>query len=70
MLWVVRYFIRKERGFIRDPKTGRAPNRLEGMRYTELADDLVSELGRVGQKARKVRQNETLLMLYFDLRQY
>ena len=49
----ISYFIRKEKGLVKDPKTGRAPNRKPGMRYTDLGDDLVTELGRVGQKAMK-----------------
>jgi len=48
------YNIRKERGVVRDPETGLpGPNREEGMRYTDLGDDLVVKLGRVGQKAGK-----------------
>lgn len=48
------YLISKEKGLVRDPKTGRpGPNRKEGMRYTDLPDDLVLKLGRVGQKAMK-----------------
>lgn len=40
---------------IRDPKTGNVgPNRSSEMRYTELPDELVIKLGRVGQKALKV----------------
>eukprot|EP00578_Thalassiosira_sp_NH16_P010626 CAMPEP_0181114232 /NCGR_PEP_ID=MMETSP1071-20121207/20767_1 /TAXON_ID=35127 /ORGANISM="Thalassiosira sp., Strain NH16" /LENGTH=761 /DNA_ID=CAMNT_0023198315 /DNA_START=63 /DNA_END=2344 /DNA_ORIENTATION=+ len=47
------YNIRREKGIIRDPKTGEVgPNRKE-IRYTELADDMVEKMGRVGQKARK-----------------
>jgi len=38
---------------VKDPKTGIAPNRKPGMRYTDLGDDLVTQLGRVGQKAGK-----------------
>jgi len=50
----VGYFIRKERGVVRDPKTGVVgPNRTSTMRYTELADDMVTQLGRIGQKAGK-----------------
>lgn len=42
---------------VRDPKTGKVgPNRKAGMRYTELADEMVVNLGRVGQKAQKVMQ--------------
>lgn len=46
-------YIRKERGWVVDPSTGQAPNRPRTMRYTELGDDLVTKLGRVGQKALK-----------------
>ncbi|KAL7553965.1 hypothetical protein ACHAWF_018079 [Thalassiosira exigua] len=47
------YNIRREKGLLRDPKTGEVcPNRKE-MRYTELADEMVEKLGRVGQKAKK-----------------
>ena len=51
------YNIRRERGWVRDDskKNGAAgavpPNRPP--RYTELADDMVTELGRLGQKAGK-----------------
>lgn len=48
------YNIRKERGVVRDSETGLpGPNRKDGMRYTDLGDDLVVKLGRVGQKAGK-----------------
>ena len=48
------YSIRRERGVATDPETGRpGPNRKEGMRYTDLGDDLVVKLGRIGQKAGK-----------------
>eukprot|EP00956_Cyclotella_meneghiniana_P005733 scaffold7433_cov77-Cyclotella_meneghiniana.AAC.6 len=48
------YNIRREKGLIRDPKTGKVgPNRSPGMRYTELADEMVVKFGRVGQKALK-----------------
>jgi hypothetical protein len=57
MVRLLRYFIRKERGLVKDPKTHCAPNRKLGMRYTELGDDLVTELGRIGQKAGKVKNN-------------
>ena len=47
------YFIRKERGLTRDPDTQRVgPNR-GSMRYSELSDDLVVKLKRLGQKAGK-----------------
>ena len=49
------YNIRREKGLIRDPKTGKVgPNRSPGLRYTELADEMVVKFGRVGQKALKV----------------
>lgn len=49
----VEYNIRRELGLVRDPKTQIVgPNRPE--RYTELGDDLVVKLGRLGQKAGKV----------------
>lgn len=47
------YNIRREKGLLRDPKTGVVgPNRKQ-MRYTELGDEMVEKLGRVGQKAKK-----------------
>jgi len=50
----IEYNIRRERGWVRDPKTQVVgPNR--PTRYSEMADDLVAKLGRVGQKAGKVR---------------
>jgi hypothetical protein len=52
---LISYNIRREKGLVRDPKTGKVgPNRTAEMRYTELADDMVVNLGRVGQKAQKV----------------
>jgi hypothetical protein len=49
------YNIRREKGLVRDSKTGQmGPNRATGMRYTELADEMVEKLGRVGQKVQKV----------------
>eukprot|EP00543_Licmophora_paradoxa_P009065 CAMPEP_0202446020 /NCGR_PEP_ID=MMETSP1360-20130828/4680_1 /ASSEMBLY_ACC=CAM_ASM_000848 /TAXON_ID=515479 /ORGANISM="Licmophora paradoxa, Strain CCMP2313" /LENGTH=306 /DNA_ID=CAMNT_0049062437 /DNA_START=415 /DNA_END=1335 /DNA_ORIENTATION=- len=46
------YFIRKEKGMTRDPKTSIVgPNRPQ--RYTELPDDMVTKLGRLGQKTSK-----------------
>jgi hypothetical protein len=63
-LFVVRYFIRKERGLVKDPKTNRAPNRKPEMRYTELGDDLVTELGRIGQKAGKVRLTNNCIVVF------
>jgi hypothetical protein len=54
---LISYNIRREKGLVRDPKTGKVgPNRKAGMRYTELADEMVVNLGRVGQKAQKVMQ--------------
>ena len=48
------YNIRREKGLLRDPKTGGVgPNRKQ-IRYTEMADEMVEKLGRVGQKAKKV----------------
>jgi 3-hydroxyacyl-CoA dehydrogenase len=48
------YLIRKEKGLVDDPETGRpGPNRVPGMRYSVLADELVTKLGRVGQKKMK-----------------
>ena len=48
------YMTRKERGVVKDPKTGRpGPNRPRGSRYSDLGDDLVAMLGRVGQKKLK-----------------
>ncbi len=49
-----RYKIRGEKGLLRDPTTGKeGPNRKQ-IRYTELADEMVEKLGRLGQKAKKV----------------
>jgi 3-hydroxyacyl-CoA dehydrogenase len=46
------YNIRREKGLLRDPKTGIVgPNRKQ-IRYTELADEIV-EMGRLGQKTKK-----------------
>jgi len=51
------YLIRKEKQLVADPKTGEpGPGRRKGLRYTELGDDLVTKLGRKGQKTGKVRQ--------------
>ncbi len=48
------YLVRKEKGLVKDPKTGLpGPNRKPGMRYTDLGDDLVAKLGRAGQKKLK-----------------
>ena len=48
------YLVRKEKGVVRDLKTGLpGSNRKSGMRYTDLGDDLVVKLGRVGQKKLK-----------------
>ena len=49
-----RYNIRREKGILRDPKTGQVGSNRKQMRYTELADEMVEKLGRVGQKAKKV----------------
>lgn len=50
------YLIRKEKGLTSDPKTGKlGPARTDGLRYTELGDQLVTKLGRAGQKVSKVR---------------
>jgi hypothetical protein len=49
-----RYKIRGEKGLLRDPTTGIVgPNRKQ-IRYTELADEMVEKLGRLGQKVKKV----------------
>ncbi len=48
------YLIAKEKGLVKDSKTGKpGPNRTPKMRYTDLGDDLVTKLGRVGMKAGK-----------------
>jgi len=48
------YLIRKSKGLVRDETTGLAgPGRFNGMRYSEIADDLNVLLKRVGQKALK-----------------
>lgn len=48
------YLVRKGKGLTKDPITGKpGPNRVAGMRYSDLPDDLVVKLGRVGQKAMK-----------------
>lgn len=52
------YYIRKEQGLTRDPVTGLVGPKRRGtttapLRYTELVDDMVTELGRLGQKAGK-----------------
>lgn len=51
----VGYYVRKERGWVRDPSSSNiAPPTLQRPdRYTELADVMVSELGRLGQKVGK-----------------
>jgi 3-hydroxyacyl-CoA dehydrogenase/enoyl-CoA hydratase/carnithine racemase len=51
------YYIRRERGWVRDEKdhTNLAElQRRRPSRYTELADDMVTRLGRLGQKVGKV----------------
>ena len=48
------YLVRKGKGMVNDPKTGLpGPNRKSGMRYSDLGDDLVAKLDRVGQKCLK-----------------
>jgi len=48
------YNIRREKGLLRDPKTGQVgKNRSPGMRYTEIADEMVEKMGRLGQKVQK-----------------
>jgi 3-hydroxyacyl-CoA dehydrogenase/enoyl-CoA hydratase/carnithine racemase len=51
----VGYYIRRERGWVRDDKNpnGSSPPPNRPPRYSELADDLVSQLGRLGQKVGK-----------------
>ena len=50
------YLIRKEKGLTSDPKTGKpGPARTHEMRYIELGDEMVTKLGRMGQKVGKVR---------------
>jgi 3-hydroxyacyl-CoA dehydrogenase len=48
----VGYNIRKERGWVRDEKH-RSASSHRPPRYTELADDMVAKLGRLGQKVGK-----------------
>lgn len=47
------YNIRREKGLIRDPKTGQVGPARKQLRYTELADEMVEKMGRIGQKAKK-----------------
>ncbi|KAL9191416.1 hypothetical protein ACHAXT_001122 [Thalassiosira profunda] len=47
------YNIRREKGLLRDPKTGQVGPARGQVRYTELGDEMVEKLGRVGQKAKK-----------------
>jgi len=47
------YNIRREKGLLRDPKTGEVGSNRKQIRYTELADEMVEKMGRVGQKAKK-----------------
>eukprot|EP00804_Cyclotella_cryptica_P010698 CCRYP_005496-RB/>CCRYP_005496-RB protein AED:0.01 eAED:0.01 QI:80/1/1/1/1/0.66/3/985/646 len=55
------YNIRREKGLVRDPKTGQVgPNRSAQMRYTELADEMVVKFGRMGQKTMKVNKYDCL----------
>ena len=49
----VGFNIRRELGWVRDKKTAFVPPNRRPARYTELADDMVSELGRLGQKVGK-----------------
>jgi hypothetical protein len=61
--FATRYKIRGEKGLLRDPATGIVgPNRKQ-MRYTELADEMVEQLGRLGQKAKKVRRHDIMSIL-------
>lgn len=46
------YNIRRERGWVRESKSDAIPLR-RPLRYTELGDDMVAVLGRLGQKAGK-----------------
>ena len=53
------YNIRREKGLVRDPKTGEVgPNRSAQVRYTELADEMVVKFGRMGQKSMKVSKRD------------
>jgi 3-hydroxyacyl-CoA dehydrogenase/enoyl-CoA hydratase/carnithine racemase len=47
------YYIRKEQGLTRDPETLQVGPYRRNRRYTELGDDLVTKLGRYGQKVGK-----------------
>jgi 3-hydroxyacyl-CoA dehydrogenase len=48
------YNIRREKGLVRDSKTGQVGmKRPRGMRYTEIADEMVEKMGRLGQKVQK-----------------
>jgi len=38
---------------VRDPKTGEVGQNRKQIRYTEMVDDMVEKMGRVGQKAKK-----------------
>ena len=49
-----RYNIRREKGLLRDAKTSAVGPSREHLRYTELADEMVERLGRLGQKVQKV----------------
>ena len=61
-----RYNIRREKGLLRDQKTGIVgPNRKQ-IRYTELADEMVDKLGRLGQKSKKV-SGSVFLYIYETL---
>jgi len=50
----IEYNIRRELGWVRDPNTGEVGSNRPA-RYTELGDDLVCKLGRIGQKVGRVR---------------
>lgn len=48
------YLIAKSKGLTKDPKTGEpGKNRTPGMRYSDLSDDLVVKLKRLGMKVKK-----------------
>jgi 3-hydroxyacyl-CoA dehydrogenase len=49
----IQYNVRRELGYVREKRDDPVPSK-RPQRYTELGDDLVSKLGRVGQKASKV----------------
>merc|ERR1719491_2521660 len=47
------YKVRKSKGQVKDAVTGKVPEKRRGMRYSDIADDLVVKLGRLGQKVGK-----------------